>query len=146
MVNSHDEITRRLDEVDAARTARRAEAATTIGELARRHSTVSGQLADLERELSTAVASAADVIDIAELAQVTDVPAADLTRWKEKAAKPRGRPRKRPATDNARTRRSRPRPSHTEAASTPQTAEPDSPDSGGSDDTYAASPPAASTG
>ncbi|QFU86724.1 hypothetical protein [Amycolatopsis sp. YIM 10] len=92
MVTTQDEITRRLKERDAARSARRAQAATTVGELARRHTELAVQLADLERELGEVLTAAGDVIDVPELAQITDVPAADLTRWRDQAAKPsRGR-------------------------------------------------------
>ncbi|MEV0068839.1 MULTISPECIES: hypothetical protein [unclassified Amycolatopsis] len=96
MVTSEQEIARRIEETDSARSARRAEAANMIGELARRHSDLAGQLAELERELGATLTSAADVIDVAELAQITDIPAADLARWHGQAAKPvRGRKRKR---------------------------------------------------
>ncbi|MFD4190758.1 hypothetical protein [Amycolatopsis thermoflava] len=99
MVNSEDEITRRLRETDSARSARRAHAATTVGELARRHAELASQLAELERELGDTLTAAGDVIDVTELSQVTDIPVADLARWRDHAAKPhRGGKRKRPAT------------------------------------------------
>jgi hypothetical protein len=88
MVTSETEITRRLEEKDAARSARRARAATTVGELARRHIELAGQLAEFERELGEVLTAASDVLDVAELAQVTDIPAADLTRWRDQGAKP----------------------------------------------------------
>jgi hypothetical protein len=98
MVTSEEEITRRLEERDSARSERRAKAATTVGELARRHTELAGQLAELERELGEVLTAAGEVIDVPELAQVTDVPAADLTRWRDQAAKPaRGGKRKRPS-------------------------------------------------
>ncbi|MBN6034155.1 hypothetical protein [Amycolatopsis sp. 195334CR] len=97
MVTTQDEITRRLKERDSARSARRAQAATTVGELARRHTELAAQLADLERELGEVLTAAGDVIDVPELAQVTDVPAADLTRWRDQAAKPSRGKRTRPS-------------------------------------------------
>ncbi|TKG60937.1 hypothetical protein [Prauserella endophytica] len=98
MVTTEEEIARRLQERDSARSARRAQAATTVGELARRHTELAGQLVDLERELGEVLTAAGDVIDVSELAQVTDVPVADLTRWRDQAAKPaRGGKRKRPS-------------------------------------------------
>ncbi|QWF81019.1 hypothetical protein [Amycolatopsis sp. CA-230715] len=98
MVTSEDEITRRLQERDSARSARREKAATTVGELARRHAELAGQLADLERELGEVLTAAGEDIDVPELAQVTDVPAADLTHWRDQAAKPaRGGKRSRPS-------------------------------------------------
>lgn len=88
MVTSDEEITRRLTETDAARSARRQQAATVVGELARRHTELAGKLAELERELGEALTAAGDVIDIPELSAVTDVAADDLTRWRDQAAKP----------------------------------------------------------
>lgn len=98
MVTSEEEIARRLQERDSERSARRAQAATTVGELARRHAELAGQLADLERELGEVLTAAGEVIDVPELAQVTDVPVDDLTRWRDQAVKPvrRGK-RKRPS-------------------------------------------------
>ncbi|SFB63050.1 hypothetical protein SAMN05216266_1336 [Amycolatopsis marina] len=100
MVTSEEEIARRLEERDFVRSARRAQAATTVGELARRHTELAGRLAELERELGEVLTAAGDVIDVPELAQVTDIPAADLTRWRDQASKParrskRTRPRAR---------------------------------------------------
>lgn len=98
MVTSEEEIARRLEEKDSVRRVRRAQAATTVGELARRHTELAGQLAELERELGEVLTAAGDVIDVPELAQVTDIAAADLTRWRDQAAKPaRGGKRKRPS-------------------------------------------------
>jgi len=99
MVTSDEEITRRLTETDTARSARRQQAATIVGELARRHTELAGKLAELERELGEALTAAGDVIDIPELSAVTEVAANDLTRWRDQAAKPaRSGKRKRPNT------------------------------------------------
>ncbi|WP_410647987.1 hypothetical protein [Amycolatopsis sp. cmx-4-54] len=99
MVTTDEEIARRLEETDSARSARRKRAAATVGELARRHTELAGQLADLERELGEVLTAAGDVIDVPELAAVTDVPATDLTRWRDQAARVvRGGKRKRPST------------------------------------------------
>ncbi|VVJ22710.1 Uncharacterised protein [Amycolatopsis camponoti] len=88
MVTSEDEITRRIEQRDSQRSTRRAHAATLVGKLARQHTELAGQLAELERELGTVLTEAGDVIDVAELAQVTDVSLADLTRWLDRSAKP----------------------------------------------------------
>lgn len=93
MVTSEEEIARRLQETDTARSARRQQAATTIGKLARRHTELADQLADLERELGEILTAAGDVIDLPELAEVTDVPVADLTRWRDQVATPARRKR-----------------------------------------------------
>lgn len=87
MVALDDEIDDRLEEKDSARSARRREAARTVGNLARRHAELAGQLASLESELGEVLTAAGDVIDVPELAEVTDVPAADLARWRDQIAK-----------------------------------------------------------
>ncbi|WP_216211081.1 hypothetical protein [Amycolatopsis aidingensis] len=76
-----DEIERRVAEADAARSARRTAAAKRVGELAQRRAAVAEELRAIERELGDALATDSDVIDVDELAQFTDVPAAELTRW-----------------------------------------------------------------
>ncbi|MEV6639660.1 hypothetical protein [Amycolatopsis sp. NPDC051371] len=98
MVTSEDEITRRIEERDSERSAHRAQAAILVVQLASRHCELAGQLAELERDLGRVLTEAGDVIDVAELAQITDIPVADLTRWLDHAAKParsgkRSRPR-----------------------------------------------------
>ena len=69
-----------------------------IGELARQHTALAAQLAELEAELGGVMAAVDDVLDVSELAQVTDIPAADLTRWREQAATPARGKRKRTRT------------------------------------------------
>jgi hypothetical protein len=76
-----DEIRRRVEEADTVRCAQRATAAQQVGELALRRAAVARQLEDIERELGDILAAATEVIGIDELAQFTDVKAADLTRW-----------------------------------------------------------------
>ncbi len=81
MVATEEEITRSIAEDDAARTTRRAAAATRVGELARQRAALVQQLNDIERELGDVLAEASDVIEIDELARYTKVKAADLARW-----------------------------------------------------------------
>lgn len=76
-----EEIRQRVEHADTARSARRATAAQQIGELARRRAAIAEQLQDVEHQLGDVLASAQDVIDIDELAEFTDVKAADLTHW-----------------------------------------------------------------
>ncbi|MGW3960136.1 hypothetical protein ACWED2_09950 [Amycolatopsis sp. NPDC005003] len=85
-----DEIERRVEKVDAEKSARRTAAAREVGELARRRATLAEQLADAERKLGAVIAAAADVIGIDELAEFTDVPTSDLTTWLT-SGKPRAR-------------------------------------------------------
>jgi hypothetical protein len=76
-----EEIRRRVEAADTARSVRRSAAAQQVGDLAQRRAAIAEQLADIERQLGDALAAARDVIDIDELARFTDVPAADLNRW-----------------------------------------------------------------
>ncbi|WP_020638787.1 hypothetical protein [Amycolatopsis balhimycina] len=85
-----DEIERRVEKADAEKSARRTAAAREVGELAHRRAALAEELAEVERKLGTVLVAAADVIGIDELAEFTDVPAADLTRWLT-VGKPRAR-------------------------------------------------------
>ncbi|MCE7011723.1 hypothetical protein LWC34_54260 [Kibdelosporangium philippinense] len=76
-----DEIERRVEENDSARSAKRAAASKRVGELAQRRADIADQLADIERELGDVLAEASDVIGTDELAKFTDVPLADLNQW-----------------------------------------------------------------
>jgi hypothetical protein len=92
-----DEIERRVEDADTARTARRAATARRVGDLARRRASVAEQLDDIERELGDVLADAGDVIEIVELAQFTDLKPADLTRWLSGHKATRTRRKKAPA-------------------------------------------------
>lgn len=76
-----EEIERRVEEADAARSARRSATAKQVGELAQRRAAIAEQLRNIEQELGDVLAESSDVIEIDELARFTEVPAADLTRW-----------------------------------------------------------------
>ncbi|WP_240690761.1 MULTISPECIES: hypothetical protein [unclassified Amycolatopsis] len=91
-----EEIERRVEEADAARSAKRSAAAKRIGELAQQRASIAEQLSNIERELGDVLAESTDVMDIAELARFTDIPAADLNRWlnSRKTSRPK---RKKPA-------------------------------------------------
>ena len=91
-----DEIQRRVEQADAARSAKRSAAAQQVGELAQHRTAIDEQLNDIERQLGDVLADAQEVMNIDELARFTDVPAADLTRWLT-ARKPTRTKRKRPA-------------------------------------------------
>jgi hypothetical protein len=79
-----EEIQRRVEEADSARSVRRSAAAQQVGELAQRRAALVEQLDDIERELGDVLVAAQEVIDVTELAQFTDVPADDLTRLLER--------------------------------------------------------------
>jgi len=76
-----EEIRQRVEQADIARSARRAAAAQQIGELVQSRAAIVEQLEDVERELGDVIADAQDVIGVEELAEFTDVKAADLTQW-----------------------------------------------------------------
>lgn len=76
-----DEIRRRVEETDTARSARRATTAQQVGELAQRRTAIVEQLKEIERQLGEVLTAARTVLDLAELARFTDIPAADLTIW-----------------------------------------------------------------
>lgn len=91
-----EEIERRVEEADAARSAKRSAAAKRVGELAQQRASIAEQLSNIERELGDVLAESTDVMEIAELARFTDIPAADLNRWlnSRKTSRPK---RKKPA-------------------------------------------------
>jgi hypothetical protein len=91
-----EEIQRRVEQADTARSEKRSAAAQQVGELAQRRAAIAEQLEDIERQLGDVLAGAQDVIDIDELARFTDMPAADLTRWLTARTTARSK-RKRPA-------------------------------------------------
>lgn len=118
---TREEIERRVEEADAARSAKRSAAAQRIGDLATRRAEIAAQLNDVERELGEALAESSDVIDIDELAEFTEVPATDLTRWLD-AGKPASTKRKKPANSGSRTKKTTQPPKTTTAktVSTPR--------------------------
>jgi hypothetical protein len=79
-----EEIQRRVEEADSARSVRRSAAAQQVGELAQLRAALVDQLDDIDRELGDVLVAAQEVIDVTELAQFTDVPADDLTRLLER--------------------------------------------------------------
>ena len=91
-----EEIQRRVEQADTARSAKRAAAAQQVGELAARRTAIAEQLNEIEGQLGDVLAAASDVMDIDELARFTDLPAPDLTRWLM-ARKPARTKRKKPA-------------------------------------------------
>ncbi|EWC64539.1 hypothetical protein UO65_0146 [Actinokineospora spheciospongiae] len=76
-----EEIRRRVENTDTARSARRAAAAQRVGDLAARRTVIVEQLRDVERELGDVLTEAQDVIGVEELAKFTDLNVEDLTGW-----------------------------------------------------------------
>ncbi|AIG74387.1 Hypothetical protein AJAP_07370 [Amycolatopsis japonica] len=94
-----EEIERRVEVADTARSERRSAAARRVGDLADRHAELAEQLGGIERELGEVLAESGDVIEIDELAAFTDVPATELARWLNNA-KPSRIKRKKPTGTN----------------------------------------------
>ncbi|MFD7655373.1 hypothetical protein ACFV4N_15490 [Actinosynnema sp. NPDC059797] len=96
-----EEIRRRVEQTDVARSARRAAAAQQVGQLAQRRAAILDQLHDVERELGDVLAEAQDVIGVDELAEFTELKPADLTAWL--AGRKTGRGKRRKATSTSGT-------------------------------------------
>lgn len=92
-----DDIARRVEEADSARSARRTKAAQLVGELAHERSAVLKRLGDIDQQIGDAIVDNSDVIDIDELAAFTDSAPADLTQILN-ARKPNRGKRKRRVT------------------------------------------------
>lgn len=93
-----EEIRRRIEEADTARSARRAAAAQHVGELAQRRAAIVNQLAEVERALGDILVEAQDVIDVDELAGFTDLKASELAEWLAGRKTSRGGKRRRTTT------------------------------------------------
>ncbi|WP_409493949.1 hypothetical protein [Amycolatopsis sp. cmx-11-12] len=89
-----EEIERRVEAADAARSEMRSAAARRVGDLAERHTELAEELGDVERELGDVLAECGDIIEIDELVAFTDVPAAELTRWRTNAKPSRSKGKK----------------------------------------------------
>ncbi|HEX8866299.1 MAG TPA: hypothetical protein VF821_11645 [Lentzea sp.] len=90
-----NEIRHRIEQIDAATSTRRVTAAQRVSELADRRRTLATELEEIDTELGEVVTEHADVISLAELAAVTDIPASELTTWIS-SRKPSRAKRKRP--------------------------------------------------
>ncbi|WP_086828694.1 hypothetical protein [Allokutzneria sp. NRRL B-24872] len=82
-----EEIERRVADIDMPRSARRATAAKQVADLAHQRSALASQFGDIESQLGNILAAARGDIEVSELAAITGIPTADLTRWLE-AQKP----------------------------------------------------------
>jgi len=89
-----DDIARRVEDADAARSARRTKAAQLVGELAHERVAVVQRLADIDQQIGDAIVENGDVITVDELAKFTGVSAADLAQILDSRKNSRGRRRK----------------------------------------------------
>ncbi|WP_020499950.1 hypothetical protein [Sciscionella marina] len=104
MVMTTDEIARRVEETDLARSAKRAALAQHVGELARRRAHIIEDLTSIDRELGEVLDECLGVLGLTELAGFTDVPESELSRLQTEHKPTRGRGRrKRGDTRNHRT-------------------------------------------
>lgn len=89
-----DDIARRVEDADSARSARRTKAAQLVGELAHERVAVVQRLADIDQQIGDAIVENGDVITVDELAKFTGVSAADLAQILDLRKHFRGRRRK----------------------------------------------------
>ncbi|WP_309114713.1 hypothetical protein [Saccharothrix sp.] len=86
-----EEIRRRVETADTARSTRRADTAQKIAELAQQRAQIVQQLGEVDRALAAVLAEAQDVMDIDELAEFTDLKPADLNQWLGRRRSGRGK-------------------------------------------------------
>jgi hypothetical protein len=115
-----EEIERRVEEADAARSAKRAAAAKRVGELGQLRAEVAEKLGDIERELGDVLAESSDVIEVDELAKFTDMPAADLTQWLNGRKTTRSKRKRSTASTSTTTSDARQAPSASGTAASPE--------------------------
>ncbi|MET9629054.1 hypothetical protein ABZX92_16485 [Lentzea sp. NPDC006480] len=89
-----NDIARRVEEADSARSARRTKAAQLVGELAHERVEVVQRLADIDQQIGDAIVGNGDVIAVDELARFTGVSAADLAQILNSRKHSRGRRKK----------------------------------------------------
>lgn len=89
-----DDIARRVEDADSARSARRTKAAQLVGELAHERVAVVQRLADIDQQIGDAIVENGDVITVDELAKFTGVAAGDLAQILDSRKHSRGRRRK----------------------------------------------------
>lgn len=114
---TREEIERRVQQYDTPLSAKRSAAAQQVSDIAQRRAEIAEQLADIERQLGDVLADATAVMTVDELAQFTDVPAADLAAWLAARKTTRGK-RKKPANTTPAARQGK-------AQETPPAAEPE---------------------
>lgn len=90
-----DDIARRVEEADSARSARRTKGAQLVGGLTHERAAVVQRLADIDQQIGDAIVDYSDVINIDELATFTDTAAADLTQILNARKPSRGRRKRR---------------------------------------------------
>ena len=90
-----DDIARRVEEADSARSARRTKGAQLVGGLARERSAMLTRLGDIDQQLGDAIVEYSDVISVDELAIFTDTSAAELAQILNARKPHRGRRKRR---------------------------------------------------
>src|SRR5690242_19010166 len=99
-----DDIARRVEEADSARSARRTKAAQLVGELAHERVAVVQRLADIDQQIGDAIVENGDVIEADELARFTGVSVGDLAQVLDSRKHLRGRRKKRTSSPGQRGR------------------------------------------
>lgn len=90
-----DDIARRVEEADSARSARRTKGAQLVGGLTHERTAVVQRLADIDQQIGDAIVDYSDVINVDELATFTDTAPADLTQILDARKPNRGRRKRR---------------------------------------------------
>lgn len=90
-----DDIARRVEEADSARSARRTKGAQLVGGLAHERTAVVQRLADIDQQIGDAIVDYSDVISVDELAVFTDTAPADLAQILNARKPNRGRRKRR---------------------------------------------------
>ncbi|MGI5506471.1 hypothetical protein [Lentzea sp. CA-135723] len=96
-----DDIVRRVEEADSARSARRAKAALLVGEFAHERAAVLQRLGEIEQQIGDAIFDNNDVIAVEELAAFTDTPTAELEQIVGARKPNRGRRKRRSAASSS---------------------------------------------
>lgn len=96
-----NDIARRVEEADSARSARRTKAALLVGELTHERTAVLQRLSEIDQQIGDAIMDNNDVIAIDELAAFTDTPSADLEQIVSARKPNRGRRKRRTAVPSA---------------------------------------------
>lgn len=90
-----DDIARRVEEADSARSARRTKGAQLVGGLAHERTAVVQRLADIDQQIGDAIVDYSDVISVDELAAFTDTAPAELAQILNVRKPNRGRRKRR---------------------------------------------------
>ncbi|MET9225585.1 hypothetical protein [Lentzea sp. NPDC003310] len=96
-----DDIARRVQEADSARSARRTKAALLVGELTHERTVVLHRLGEIDQQIGDVIVEHNDVIAVEELAAFVDTSATDLEQIVSARRPNRGRRKRRTAAPSS---------------------------------------------